>query len=57
MDDFKTWFTDVCALRRVGPGPENFPVKFSWTVTVNVDGSSTSTQMRIYDPKQVAEYS
>ena len=27
--------------------PEGFPVKFNWTVTVNVDGSSTSTPMRI----------
>ena len=27
--------------------PENFPVKFNWTVTVNVDGSSTSTPMRL----------
>ena len=25
--------------------PENFPVKFNWTVTVNVDGSVTSTPM------------
>ncbi len=27
--------------------PENFPVKFNWKVTVNVDGSSTSTPMRL----------
>ena len=27
--------------------PENFPVKFNWTVTVNVDGSMTSTPMRL----------
>ena len=27
--------------------PKDFPVKFNWTVTVNVDGSSTSTPMRI----------
>ena len=27
--------------------PENFPVKFNWTVTVAVDGSSVSTPMRL----------
>ena len=27
--------------------PENFPVKFNWRVTVNVDGSMTSTPMRL----------
>ena len=35
--------------------PENFPVKFNWTVTVNVDGSSTSTQMRIDHGQYEAE--
>ena len=35
--------------------PENFPVKFNWTVTVNVDGSSTSTPMRLDHGQYEAE--
>ena len=38
--------------------PENFPVKFNWTVTVAVDGTVTSTPMRIdhgqYEAKALA---
>ena len=35
--------------------PENFTVKFNWTVTVNVDGSSTSTPMRLDHGQYEAE--
>ena len=35
--------------------PENFPVKFNWTVTVGVDGTVTSTSMRIDHGQYEAE--
>ena len=35
--------------------PENFPVKFNWTVTVDVDGTVTSTPMRIDHGQYEAE--
>ena len=27
--------------------PKDFPVKFSWTTTIDVEGNSTTTPMRI----------
>ncbi len=35
--------------------PENFPVKFNWTVTVDVDGTVTSTPMHIDHGQYEAE--
>ncbi len=35
--------------------PENFPVKFNWTVTVAVDGTTTSTALRIDHGQYEAE--
>ena len=35
--------------------PENFPVKFNWTVTVGVDGSCVSTPMRLDHGQYEAE--
>ena len=35
--------------------PKGFPVKFSWTTTIDVDGNVASTPMRLLDPKNVAD--
>jgi hypothetical protein len=35
--------------------PKGFPVKFSWTTTIDVDGNVASTPMRIWEPRKVAD--
>ena len=35
--------------------PKGFPVKFSWTTTIDLDGNVASTPMRIWEPRKVAD--
>ena len=35
--------------------PKGFPVKFNWTTTIDVEGKSTTTPMRIWEPRKVAD--